>query len=151
MARLLACKSCGVMYKLPDYDGPPEYDMSLIDIIDRHLAKAADPRPESHISLIFRCDDETAAKLDVETTLKSELAKYNVEVHEMRDDFKTEALACFDRHSRPKQGCIDYEDDSKTIGRRVGIPKDKRMYLCHFCPAQDFVTHSLRVKKGMYD
>ena len=73
------------------------------------------------------------------------------EVREVRDDLKVEALKCFSRHSSPKQGCIDYEDESKTIGRKIGVPQAHRQYLCHYCPAQAFVTHGIRKKKGMYD
>ena len=150
MPRLLACKSCAVMYKLPEYDGPPEYDMALIDIIDRHLSQAQDPRPESHVSIIFRTDNDTASKLDVETALKRELANADFEIREVRDDLKVEAVKCFNRHNRPSNGCPDYEDESKTIGRKIGIPRENRMYLCHMCPAQEYVTHKLRTLKGMY-
>lgn len=150
MQRLLVCKSCGVMYKLPPYDGPAEYDMALIEIINRHLGQADDPRPESHISLIFRTDDETASKLDIETALRKELSDNDVFIRDYRDDLKVEAIKCFNRHNRPSAGCQDYEDESKVIGRKVGVPKEKRQYLCYYCPAQEYVTHQLRVKKGMY-
>jgi len=148
--RLLACKSCGVMYKMRPYDGPAEYDMELIELVERHLAQASDPRPESHISIIFRTDAETAAKLDSETAVKSELAKNDIWMREFRDDLKVEALKCFNRHNRPNSGCPDYADDSKIIGRKIGVPKEKRQYLCNYCPAQEFVTHKARVDKGMY-
>lgn len=151
MQRLLLCKSCAVLYKLPPYEGPAEYDMALIDIIERHLAQAADPRPESHMSLIFRTDDETASKLDLETAIKKELADQDIFVRELRDDLKVEALKCFNRHNRPKTGCPDYGDESKIIGRKIGVPPDKRQYLCMYCPAQEHVTHQLRIRKGMYD
>lgn len=149
--RLLACKSCGVMYKMRPYDGPPEYDMELLELIERHLGQAADPRPESHISLIFRTDAETASKLDSETAIKSEMAKLGIEMRELRDDLKVEALKCFNRHNRPTKGCPDYGDESKTIGRKIGVPKENRQYLCHYCPAQEHVTHQLRIRKGMYN
>jgi len=148
--RLLVCKSCAVLYKLPPYDGPPEYDMALIDIIDRHLQRADDPRPESHISLIFRTDEATASKLDVETALKKELADNDLFIKEFRDDLKDDAMACFNRHQRPSNGCPDYGDSSKVIGRTHGVPPEKRQYLCMYCPAQEYVTHKLRIAKHMY-
>lgn len=149
--RLLCCKSCGVMYKMRPYDGPAEYDMELLEIIKRHLEQSPDPRPESHISLIFRTDEETASKLDVETALKGELAKNDIWMRDLRDELKVDALKCFNRHNRPTDGCLDYEDSSKTIGRTIGVPKDRWQYLCHYCPAQAHVTEQLRIKKGMYD
>jgi len=147
--RLLCCKSCGVMYKMRPYDGPAEYDMELIELCNRHLGQADDPRPESHISLIFRTDEETASKLDVETALKGELAKNDVWMRDFRDELKVDALKCWNRHNRPEL-CPDYEDSSKSIGRTIGVPKDKWMYLCQFCPAQTKVTENLRIRKGMY-
>lgn len=150
MQRLLLCKSCGILYKLPPYEGPADYDMALIDVIDRHLQQASDPRPEAHMSLIFRTDDDTAAKLDLETAIKKELADQDIFIRELRDDLKVDALKCFNRHNRPSNGCPDYGDESKIIGRKTGVPADKRQYLCMYCPAQEHVTHQLRIRKGMY-
>lgn len=147
--RLLVCKSCGVMYKMRPYDGPPEYDMELIEIINRHLAQASDPRPESHISAIFRTDEETASKLDMETTVKNELMKNEVWMRDFRDELKVDALKCYDRHGRTPL-CNDYESDSKIIGRKIGVPKDKRQYLCYYCPVHSKVIESVRHAKGMY-
>jgi DNA primase len=107
--------------------------MALIDIIDRHLQQADDPRPESHISLIFRTDEATASKLDVETALKKELADNDLFIKEFRDDLKDDAMACFNRHQRPSNGCPDYGDPSKVIGRSQGVPPEKRQYLCMYC------------------
>jgi hypothetical protein len=73
------------------------------------------------------------------------------EVRALRDDLKVDALKCFNRHNRPANGCIDYEDASKAIGRTIGVPKENRQYLCHYCPAQEYVTHKNRIAKGMYD
>lgn len=151
MPRLLACRSCGTMYKMRDFDGPVDYDMELQELVNRHLGQASDPNPDSHQSLIFRVDEETWAKLGDETQVQKELLKNEWEVRELRDDLKVEALRCFNRHNRPSSGCPDYEDDSKTIGRKIGIPKEQRQYLCHYCPAQEYVTHKLRIAKGMYD
>jgi Trp operon repressor len=151
MPRLLTCQSCGTMYRMRDYEGPTEYDMELIELCQRHLGQASDPNPDSHLSLILRCDEETWAKLGDETQVKKELMQNEIEVREVRDDLKVEALKCFARHASPKQGCIDYEDESKTIGRKIGVPQAHRQYLCHYCPAQAFVTHGIRKKKGMYD
>ena len=151
MPRLLTCQTCGTMYRMKDYDGPVQYDMELIELCNRHLGQAANPDPDAHKSIIIRCDQNTWDKLGDETQIKKELAKNEWEVRELRDDLKVEALKCFSRHNNPKQGCIDYEDESKTIGRKIGVPKENRQYLCNYGPAQAFVTHGIRKKKGMYD
>jgi len=151
MPRLLTCKSCATMYKMKDYDGPVEYDMELIELCNRHLQQAENPDPDAHRALILRCDDKTWEALGDETKIKSELAKNEWAVRELRDDLKVEALRCFDRHNRPKDMCLDYEDDSKTIGRSIGVPKEHRQFLCHYCPASAYVVHRARVAKRMYD
>ena len=151
MPRLLACKSCGTMYRMHDYDGPVDYDMELIELIQRHLGQAKNPDPDAHKGLIFRCDEATWEKLGDETQVKNELMKNEWDVRELRQDLKVEALSCFNRHNRPSAGCIDYEDSSKTIGRTIGVPKEHRQYLCHYCPATSYVVHQNRKAKGMYD
>ena len=151
MPRLLTCQSCGTMYRMHDYDGPVDYDMELIELCKRHLHQADNPDPDAHKSLILRCDEETWAKLGDETQIKSELAKNEWQVRELRDDLKVEALRCFQRHNRPSTMCPDYEDPSKTIGRTAGVPPENRQYLCHYCPASAYVIHKVRKAKGMYD
>ena len=148
--RLLVCRSCGIMYKLLPYDGPAEYDMELIEIINRHLGQASDPRPEAHMSMIFRTDEATAAKLDMETEVKKELMKNEVWMRDFRDELKVEALKCYQRHGRTPD-CSDYESEDKTIGRKVGVPKGKWQYLCYYCPVHSKVIESVRMKKGMYN
>lgn len=151
MPRLLTCQACQVMYRLRDYDGPAEYDMELVEIINRHLGQADNPDPDAHRSIILRCDEDTWEKLGDETQIKQELAKNEWEVREIRDDMKVEALKCFNKHNRPSGMCPDYEDSSKTIGRTIGVPPENRQYLCHYCPASAYVIHKVRKAKGMYD
>ena len=139
------------MMRMHDYDGPADYDMELIELIKRHLHQSKDPNPEAHKGLIFRCDQETWDKLGDETEVRKELMKNEWDVREIRQDLKVEALNCFNRHSRPTAGCLDYEDDSKTIGRKIGVPKENRQFLCHYCPASAYYVHKARKIKGMYD
>ena len=135
-----------------DYDGNADNDMELQEIIKMHLARAQDPSPESHMSQIFRCDQETYDKLDGETGIKKELMKNEIEVREVRDDLKVEALKCFQRHGAPKGSCIDWLDESKVIGRKTGVPKENWQYLCHFCPVgSGYVATQERKAMGMYD
>jgi len=140
------------MHKMRDYDGNADNDMELQEIIKMHLARAQDPSPESHMSQIFRCDQETYDKLDGETGIKKELMKNEIEVREVRDDLKVEALKCFQRHGAPKGSCIDWLDESKVIGRKTGVPKENWQYLCHFCPVgSGYVATQERKAMGMYD
>jgi len=153
--RLLVCwrvvngkKTDGIMYKMNPYDGPPEYDMELLDLLERHKARHQDF--ESWRALIFRTDKETATKLDAETAIKNELKSHDIFIKDFRDELKVDALKCFNRHNRPNKGCPDWCDESKTIGRKVGIPVDKRQYLCMYCPAAEYPTYKERLKLGLY-
>lgn len=153
--RLLVCwrvvngkKTDGIMYKMNPYDGPPEYDMELLDILERHKARHQDY--DNWRALIFRTDKETATKLDAETAIKNELKSHDIFIKDFRDELKVDAIKCFNRHNRPTKGCPDWCDESKTIGRKVGIPVDKRQYLCMYCPAAEYPTYKERLKLGLY-
>ena len=151
MARLLVCRSCGTMNRMRDYEGSPEYDAELIEVIRVHLERSPrGNRPEDHPAQLFRVTDEEAALLDVESELVKALSDEQVFIKDTRDDMKVEALKCFNRHGRPSDGCIDWEDESKVIGRKHGIPADKRAYLCHYCPVASQVAFVERKKMGMY-
>lgn len=154
--RLLVCwrlvdgkKRDGVIYKLTPYDGPAEYDMELQDILQRH--KARNPDHENWRALIFRTDKETASKLDAETAIKGELERHDIIIKDFRDELKVDALRCFNRHNRPTSGCLDWCDESKTIGRKTGVPVEKRQFLCMYCPAAAWYTHKERQMLGLYD
>jgi hypothetical protein len=147
--RLLVCKTHGVMYKMRPYEGPAEYDQELREMCDRHNAQV--PNPDDCRAIIFRTDAETATKLDVETALKNELQEQDVYIRDFRDELKVDALKCFNRHNRPNQGCIDWCNDDKTIGRKTGIQKEKRQYVCMYCPAAEYYTHRQRKELGLYD
>ena len=147
--RLLVCKTHGVMYKMKPYDGPAEYDQELRELCDRHNAQV--PNPQDCNAIIFRTDEETAKKLDAETAVKGKLEETDVYIRDTRDELKVDALKCFNRHNRPKQGCIDWCAEEKTIGRKVGVPVGKRQYLCMYCPAAEYYTHRQRIELGLYD
>lgn len=147
--RLLVCKTHGVMYKMRPYDGPPEYDQELRELCDRHNAQV--PDPDNCKALIFRTDPETAKNLDLETALKGKLQDHDIYIRDVRDDLKVEALKCYNRHDRPKDGCIDWCAESKTIGRKTGVPPEHRQYLCMYCPVGSWVAEQERIKMGLYN
>jgi hypothetical protein len=152
MPRLLACYDCSVLSKLPDYEGHPSMDMALIEVCKMHEHNDIPDRAKKGGQL-FGVDTETYDKLDPVTVINKELAKAEVQMHDFRDELKEEAMKCFNAHGRPGEGdgCPDFESEAKTIGRKAGIPKDKRMFLCHFCPfTHGVVVVENRRKKGMY-
>lgn len=152
MARLLVCRRCGTMNRMRDYEGNPEYDFELQEVIQAHMQRSPyPPHPEEHPATLFRVSDEEAELLDVESEVVKALSDEQIFIKEVRDDMKVEALKCYTRHNRPKDNCVDYKDESKTIGRKIGVPKEHRKYLCEFCPIESKVMFKKRKKAGLYD
>jgi hypothetical protein len=151
MPRLLACYQCGTLSKLPDFSGHPTMDMALIEVCKMHQHHEV-PDDQHKGGQLFMLDQATYDKIDPVTEVRKELAKNHVDMHDMRDELKDEAMKCFNRHGRPNDSCIDFESEHKTIGRKNGVPKAKRMYLCHFCPfTHGVVVPHNRWRKGQYD
>lgn len=79
------------------------------------------------------------------------LAAFDSSFYDVRDTFKEDALMCYSKHLRPKDGCPDYKSDSKMLlpdtaadRREAGLPKPRRgtapvQYLCQYCPIHTVV------------
>jgi hypothetical protein len=150
MARILICRPCGVAMRMRDYHGDPYNDIELREMIDRHLGKAQDPRPESHGAQLFTVDDEDLELMDDAQLNDALKNKLDVEISEFRDDFKDQAMGCYNLHNRPKGGCIDWKEDSRVIGRKTGIPKSERAYICDYCPVASHMEFKMRQAAGLY-
>jgi len=158
LPRLLQCTTCSTLEKLPDYNGPknssgvpPEgYDVLLDNLVALHKFPNGDP----HIGNLYNVDEKLWDKMDTRTQIEKEIWKDTAEFSATKSFYEDEAMKCFNQHHRPKQGCIDYMDDSKRLGNptkegwKAGIV-DVR--LCSFCPVHSWVTTQIRTKKGMYD
>jgi hypothetical protein len=150
MARLLICRSCGIVNRLRDYDGDPGNDWELKELVDRHLGAAADPSPDSHMSQLFRVDDEDLEKMDDESFKKALEDDLDLQISEFREDFKDQAMTCYQLHNRPQSGCSDYCHESRVLGRKAGIAPQDRSYLCYYCPVQVWVENRVNEKSGMF-
>lgn len=82
---------------------------------------------------------------------------YPDEFYAAKDTYREEAGKCFNRHERPKQGCIDWHDhskkltDSKWKERGAAMGEDREdVYLCHFCPVSSWVQLQVGYKRGDY-
>lgn len=155
MARILVCKTCGTAQRLRDFNGSPndaQYeDVELLDAIATHLGKAADPRPESHESQLMRVDDADLELLDDESLRNAISNELDIELSEIRDDYKEQAMQCYNLHMRPKGGCIDWCTESRAIGRTKGVSPKNKSYLCYFCPVNSWVEDQKNIKSGMFD
>jgi len=145
-ARLLVCKSCGSVSRMRDYQGDPNGDWELIEIINRHLGNANDPRPESHDSQIYVVDEKALDAMDEGTIKKALEDDLDVQIGEYRDEFKEDAMKCWKQHRRPVGSCPDWKNEAKVIGRKVGIAPSERAYLCSYCVCSVWYDHQVSDK-----
>lgn len=142
------------MVRLPDYnsDADPEakHDYTLLDAIDVHLRKFGSD-PGKHPSLLVRIEDRELDLIDPEKLQQAihddELESF---IKDSRDNYKEDAMGCFNLHGRPKGGCIDWCQDNRAIGVTVGKAKEDKQYLCFFCPVASHVATVMRMEAGLY-
>lgn len=166
--RLLFCSHCKTCEEVPDIDGPEASDRILNALIERHAER--EPMEHGGERLQFSpfrvgafTDHDWATNPDNCLKLAAERNKadgFNAWVYEARSTYGEDALRCFSRHHRPTEGCIDYRDDSKIIGRptQEGRSAMKDMYklaksdpsICDYCPVHVWVTTKIRTKQGLY-
>lgn len=156
--RLLVCYDCFTIEKLPPYRGATddqgrylEDDPPLEYLIEsKHMTDGQEP----HRGMLFLCDEDTWNSLNAQTEISKEVFKDQAANAQLRDSLTDDALSCYRKHNRPKDGCIDWMDESKRLpspSKQKSANKGKHaMKLCHFCP----VTHGtvlpdIRTKLGL--
>lgn len=85
-------------------------------------------------------------------------AGLGTQFYDTKNTFEHDALVCFGKHLRPKEGCQDYRRDSKKLKpdtaaerKAEGLPAPRALrYLCDFCPVHSYATH-LEVKRRGLD
>lgn len=159
MARLLICNTCKTVDTLPDYasenDPEAKHDHHLRDAIDLHMRKFGGP-VERHKANLFSISDEELELID-SSRLEQAVHDNRLEefLKEERENYKNDALKCYELHNRPTYGigygpgCSDYKADHRAIGRTKGIPKEEWNYMCDFCPYNSYVEHYHRKRAGI--
>jgi hypothetical protein len=189
MPRLVTCHFCKVLQKLPDVhpktplvpaimewtsgeryifredDGMPKmvpaYDPVMDDFVERHTHGRDDNTVIGGMIQVYQVDQHTWDTVDIVTQIKKELHDQQDVWYEERDEYKEEALKCYNAHGNPDldHGCPDYLDDSKRLGtpryrvegQTIEIPPKFRQYLCYLCPFQQtYIAVELRRRQGMY-
>ena len=183
MPRLLVCHICQTIDELP----------SISDDLRKELGRTREPEPlllhametrhnhgptfsggaAERIALVQVDDLEwmnNDLRDEVLSRFKHEWSGFEPELYAVRSTFHEDALRCFNRHGRPKEGCIDYCDSSKLLTpnswhteAEEQIDKSdltritnetrahrKPVFLCHFCPVQTYVTTQRRHQRGDY-
>lgn len=175
--RLIVCSKCRTIDEIPSEPDDIEYyvrrhepEPLLLRAMAKHdhgVMRIGGKDPEI---LVMQVDDTAWTKPDNRTRILAELKKnltgFEPEFYATRDTFKEDAMRCFNLHQRPKEGCIDYQDDSRLLTPASWLtekpeklskrekdlvpPTRKPVYLCHFCPVQSHVTTQQRVLKQLY-
>lgn len=157
--RLLGCAHCKTVEVLPDFDGPPEYDDLLNNLVTRHRT----PEGHEHIGMLFVVTEEDWAKDGAPATITRQIAEkleggetgLGSEFYNLKQTFQEDALQCFNEHLR-NPACSDYKDDSKILRsgqekelEKLGIHSDSKRWLCEFCPVHSLVEQAQRRKAGL--
>lgn len=178
---------CRTIEELPDYDGPletarvPAPDGTLMEArvppvgADHLLDYVAEPhRMKEHRGQLVQIEEkhwhDVPTRNEILKQLQDQLAGgttgLHPEAYAIKNTFQQDALKCFQKHNRPKDGCIDWEDRSKVIGNSLLTHEEKnaarehnlllrgkgsKRYLCHFCPVASQVKQKQFDKQGFYN
>jgi hypothetical protein len=169
--RLLYCKTCATLEEVPELGRElksGEVDPLVEGLVLKHTARDPMGHGDSHLQASpFRLaaveDDEWQNDRErVIKLLNSENKKvgFDAWVYEATNTYAEDALRCYSDHHRPKEGCIDYWDESKRIGRptaegRAVLAEEYKLgqsdpHLCQYCPVQTYVTTQVNFKQGLY-
>jgi len=169
--RLVFCQACRTLEELPDFTPlhKDHVDPLLEEVVLRHNKR--DPMKhggEATLPMsVMYVDDATWAsnRKEIIDGIKKEHAKVSGQdpdayVLESIDTFKYDAMTCYIQHRRPKDGCVDWMDDKKRIGRPTAegqkafsdLPglREKSPHLCDFCVVRSSVDTKKRAAKGLY-
>lgn len=150
--RLLVCYTCSTIEKLPPYEGREDENGVYLDYDAplEHLIQTKHSRPELHIGRLFQVDEGAWESMETRQQINKELFGLEAEKVAWKDTFSEDAGKCYNRHHRPKQGCIDWRDDSKRLGSPSGSAASRPVFLCDFCPVKSYVETEVRWKRGDY-
>jgi hypothetical protein len=154
MTRLLICRDCRSIEELPDYDGPPEYDVLLDNLVEAHVY----PNGEKHFGNMATTPDAEWADPYMREQIVKQIASKTTgmesEFYATKNTYVEDALKCYQRHRRPQEeGCNDYRDSKKRIGNpsKMGWEVGPKVYLCDFCPYHSYyVMTEKRHQAGLY-
>ena len=190
MPRLAQCNMCHILQRMPDvppktplvpariefkegFDfiyrddtGLPQmvaaFDPVLEDFVEKHSHGREDRDVIGGLIQVYAIDQRTWDSMDMVTKIQEQLQKQTNQWYEERDEYREEALKCYNRHGNPDidSGCSDYMNDDRRIGpatyddgdgRTITVPPKYRQYLCYVCPFQQtYIQVELRRKRGAY-
>lgn len=150
--RILLCLDCKSMEEVPDFDGPPEFDILLESLVERHRSNG-----EQHLGNLIHIEQEQWDKKSVRDEILKQVKDglgpgLGDEFYDTKSTYQEDAMKCFNEHGRPKGRCIDWMDDRKRLGNptKAGWQRGPKVYLCQFCPVATHVVTEIRHKRGDY-
>jgi hypothetical protein len=160
------------MDELPSYEGSPDSDVFLNELVEKHHSIDSTAHAGEDVARIINITDPNGKGVSPEfwdknrkeiiKQLSGQFVNEGVAwATDSRNTWMEDAMVCYNRHRRPKDGCPDYRDDSKRIGRPTkegqAVLKDQYKLgrrdpcICDFCPVKSGVQTKINLKAGMYD
>lgn len=164
--RLLWCLVCDTIEELPLFDGKPEDDVLLEILVQRHVFPSGEPH-KGHLLRVPQLQwENTETRKRIIEQMKGGGSKgideFDEKFYDTKNTFKDDAMACFNKHLRPSDGCDDFRSESKMLipdtkaeRKDAGLPDPKRApgpkrYLCDFCPVNSVIEQKMRALRGDY-
>lgn len=157
--RLLGCQQCRTIEEIPDYDGPPEYDHLLNNLVKRHETNGA-----KHIGALFKVPAKQWKDTNVQRDVSKQIAEklsggetgLGSAYYDLKNTFQADAMSCWTKEHNRNPACSDYRSDRKRLTpdtaadrKAAGLPEyrsNKDAYLCDFCPVQMLVEQAYHDK-----
>ena len=163
--RLLFCKNCKSLEELPDFEGPPEDDILLRILTERHQSAGV-----PHAGQLMRVSIQLWSVPSVKKEITEQIYQNGAPglnalmpgFYESKATFAEDAMVCWAQHLRPARDCPDYGSekkrllpDTKAERKELGLAPAEvdgpRVYLCNFCPVHSAVVTKQRKARGDYD
>lgn len=159
--RLLRCDVCRSLEELPDFDGPPDYDVLLQVALSRHRHPSGEP----HIGRLIDVPERAWNNPHLKAALLRQihegsrgLTEFDESYYDVQNTFREDAMICYSQHLRPKGSCPDFNAESKrlmpdTKAERKELGLTQRgmpiIHLCSFCPVRSFMDRKSNEAQGL--
>lgn len=159
--RLLRCDVCRSLEEIPDFDGPPDYDVILQVTLSRHKHPSGEP----HVGRLIDVPEKAWNIPPLREALLRQihegsrgLNEFDPAYYDVQDTFREDALLCYSQHLRPKEGCPDWHADNKRLmpdtkgdRKELGLsPKGMPViFLCSFCPVRSYMERKSNEEQGI--
>ena len=160
--RLLRCDTCKTLEEIPDFDGPPDYDVVLQVALSRHRTPSGEPHIGRLIDVPQRAWDtpqlRDALMKQIHEGMSAGAAEFDSTYYDVQNTFREDALLCYSQHNRPTGGCPDWHADTKRLmpdtrgeRRELGLSPQgmPTIFLCSFCPVRSYMEKRHNEETGL--